>query len=275
MKIGVIGCSGKVGTQIVKTLYYTYPAFLGACLTRPGSEWVGKDVGELINVSPIGLTITDKVAEVFGNCDVLIDFTNHNTSINNVKQAVKYNKPIVIGTTGFTSEQEDIIQQSSKKIPIFKSANMSLGVNVLYRIVEYAASILSSDLYDIEIVEKHHKSKKDAPSGTALALGNIIAKLYNSDLKNLTHSIRKGISQGREPNKIGFSVIRGGDTIGEHSVLFMGEGEVLELKHVSNSRAIFVQGAIKAATWIVNQKKGFYLFSDIINSLYDKNNKSK
>jgi len=267
MKIGILGCGGKVGKQLIKALYYKDPTALGGCLESSDSSLLGQDIGNILNIGPLGLNVTNNTKEVFSSCDVLIDFTNATAAIENIQLAAKYKKPIVVGTTGFNDGQERIIKNLSKQIAIVKSSNMSLGVNILFNLVECAAKILNKELYDVEIIEKHHKNKKDAPSGTALTLGTLVAKARKEDLKNIIHSPRKGITGGREPNKIAFHVIRGGDLVGEHSVLFIGEGETLELKHTAINRDIFVNGAIKAAKWIVGKPSGFYSFGEIINQL--------
>lgn len=267
MKIGVLGCGGRVGKQLVTALYYNDPTCLGGCLESYDSSILGQDIGNIINTGPLGVAVSDNAEEVFSTCNVLIDFTSAAATLEHVQLAAKLNKPIVIGTTGFTDKQEHIIKQCSKQIAIVKSSNMSLGVNVLFKLVECAAKVLNKELYDVEIIEKHHKHKKDAPSGTALTLGNLIAKAREEDLQNIIHSHRKGISNGRESNKIAFHAVRGGSIIGEHSVLFIGEGEIIELKHTALSRDVFVNGAIKAAKWIVGKPSGFYSFNEIINQL--------
>lgn len=266
MKIGVLGCNGRVGKQILSNLYNNDPAYLGGCLETSDSPVLGKDIGTLINTEALGIKITSQIEDLMPVCDVFIDFTNNIASIENATSAAKFSKPIVIGTTGFTDKQEIIIKNLAKEIPIVKSSNMSLGVNVLFKLVESAAKILNEELYDIEILEIHHKNKKDSPSGTALTIGNLIAKVRGQDLKNIIHSSRKGLTSGREPNKIAFHSIRGGNSIGEHSVLFLGEGETIELKHTSNNRDIYVNGAIKAAKWIFGKPNGLYSFRQVINN---------
>lgn len=270
MKIGVLGCNGRVGKQLLNTLYNNDPACLGGCLESFDSSVLGNDIGTLINKEPLGIKITSRIEDLAPICDVFIDFTNNISAVEHTTYASKINKPIVIGATGFQDDQEITIKKLSKNIPIVKSSNMSLGVNVLFKLVECAAKVLNKELYDIEILETHHKNKKDAPSGTALTIGNLIAKIREEDLKDIIHSQRKGLTSGREANKIAFHSIRGGSSIGAHSVLFLGDGETIELKHTSNSRNIFVNGAIKAAKWIVGKPNGLYSFSQVINKIYEE-----
>ncbi|MGV3278907.1 4-hydroxy-tetrahydrodipicolinate reductase [Rickettsiales bacterium LUAb2] len=265
MKIGILGCCGRVGRNLLKEIYYTNPSLLSAGLDNASSPLIGTDLGRLIDVNDIGISVSGNMEEVFAASDVLIDFTVSSAAIDHIKYAAKVKKPIVVGTTGFNDKQEALIKKLAEQIVIVKSSNMSLGMNVLFQAVEYVASILLANNYDIEIVEKHHRSKIDAPSGSALTLGNIVAKANGDSLQNLYHSPRKGISNGREKGKIAFHAIRGGDLIGEHSVMFIGDGESIELKHTATSRNIFVGGALKAAKWALTKEKGLYAFSDVIS----------
>lgn len=265
IKLGILGCCGKVGRELVKEVYYNNPEMLAGCLENPSSSKIGMDLGEAVGLSHIGVSISADIMELYNKVDVLIDFTNSSSSLSYIKAASEFNKPIVVGTTGFNDEQEEQIKQYAKKIAIVKSSNMSLGVNVLFKLLEVASTLLKEEDYDIEILEKHHKHKIDAPSGTAITLGNIIAASRDSDLSSLYHPSRKGITKGRQQGKIGFSSIRGGDLKGEHSVMFLGNGEVIELKHTSTSRLIFIKGAIRAASWVVGKPAGLYNLQDVLN----------
>ena len=261
MKIGITGCRGKMGCELLKRLINENDVIIAAGLEKQGSESIGSDILEGISTKALGVKITDNPLELFDKSDVVIDFSNVKLSVELAKIASQKNKSLVIGTTGFNDEENELIKQAALTAPILKAANMSLGVNLLLSLVEKASKVLYND-FDIEILEMHHKHKIDAPSGTALALGEAAAKGANKSLKNvITPVSREGL---REQGKIGFAVLRGGSVVGEHSVIFAGLNERIELSHKSESRIIFVNGAIKAAKWLYQKPAGLYNMQDVL-----------
>jgi 4-hydroxy-tetrahydrodipicolinate reductase len=208
--------------------------------------------------------ITSDRVSAFRACDVLIDFTAPEATMDHIALAVQYKKPIVIGTTGLNPRQEENLVAASKHVPVFYSANMSIGVNVLAALVEQAAARLS-DEFDIEIFEAHHRHKADAPSGTALLLGRAAAKGRGVNLSAVQVLSREGQTGARAKGAVGFSVFRGGDVVGDHTVTFAGEGERIELSHKASDRAIFARGAIRAALWLAGRPPGAYSMRDMLN----------
>lgn len=248
-KIGVLGCTGRVGALVVREIQARH---FGASVTLAGGT-VRPGLPEKSD-----FFITHDADELFRRADALIDFTSPETTARHAWLAAKHHKPLVIGTTGLNEAQEKELRDAAKEAPIVYSANMSLGVNFLLVFIEQMASRLGSE-WDIEILETHHKYKIDAPSGTALALGKAATR-GRKDKEKFVFD-RKG---EREPGSIGFAVRRGGDTVGDHTVSFMTEGEIIELRHVAGDRVLFARGAVKAALWLRNQKNGLYSMRDVL-----------
>lgn len=251
-----------MGKAIVLCIKDTEGVSISGGTESPGHPAIGKDIGELAGLEKKGITIVENIEDALVGCDVIIDFTTPETSIRNLNIAVKHGKSIVIGTTGFSAEQKKSISQVAKSIRCVLAPNMSIGVNVLFKVAGDVAKILN-DAYDIEIIEAHHKFKKDAPSGTATRLSEIVADSLGSNIDEVGVYGRKGMTE-RRPKEIGVHTIRAGDIVGEHRVLFGGMGENLELFHRAQSRETFARGSIRAAKWLVNQSPGLYDMQDVL-----------
>lgn len=232
-------------------------------LEPEGSPFLGSDLGQLIGVSHIGVQVTDDPLEAIRKADGIIDFSHPSVSAEIAGYAAQARITHIIGTTGFSAEQENLIEAAARHATIVKSGNMSLGVNLLAGLVETAAAALGSD-WDIEILDMHHRHKIDAPSGTALLLGEAAAKGRNIDLNENRESGRDGISEPRKDGAIGFAALRGGSVVGDHEVIFASEGEQIRLVHRAESRDIFASGALKAALWAQGQSSGLYSMRDVL-----------
>lgn len=260
IKVSVIGAAGKMGKNIINAIHQSDGVQIVGAVERRGNSAVGKDSGEIAGAGKNNVIITDNLENIIKDSDVTIDFTSPESTVENIRLNEKYLKPAVIGTTGFSTEQRDIINDVSKKIPILLSPNMSIGVNLLFKLVQITAQALGKN-YDVEIVEMHHRFKKDAPSGTAKKLGEIICNTL--DIKNRLYG-REGFIGERTDNEIGIFAVRAGDIVGEHTVIFSGIGERIELTHRAHSRMTFAQGAVKAAIFIIKQKPGLYSMLDVL-----------
>jgi 4-hydroxy-tetrahydrodipicolinate reductase len=255
-KIGVLGAGGRMGAMIIREILSgQYGVGLGAAVERDGSPKIGSDAGN-------GIKITADKNAAFKDCDVLIDFSSPEATMEHVALAQQHHKPLVVGTTGLGKAQETALVEAAKKTAIFYTANMSLGVNLLMSLVEQAAAKLNAG-FDIEIFEAHHKHKVDAPSGTALALARSAAKGRGVKLEEVmvAHTPTSG---ARKEGTIGMSVFRGGDVVGEHTVTFAGLGERVELTHRATDRAIFAKGSVKAAIWLTGKPAGLYSMRDLL-----------
>ena len=261
--IAIIGVTGRMGRAIVRAAAESSDVKVVAGLASASSKEAGKDVGELAGVAARGVRVTSNLAAVLAQCDVAIDFSNAGATAENVAACRAARKPIVIGTTGFSSEVEQQIDEAAREIPVLVAPNTSVGVTLLIELVRAAAKALPGTGFDIEINEAHHRSKRDAPSGTALALGRAAASGRGVDLAKVGVGARTGDSPRKE-GEIGFSVVRGGDIVGEHTVLFAGAGEVLTLGHRATDRSIFAQGAVRAAAWLAAQPAGRYAMRDVV-----------
>lgn len=256
MKIGVVGCNGRVGKLIINEL-------LSGDWETHGLELAGGSSRETVDNGDQYFT-TDDEEELFKASDVIIDFTLPEGTRNHAKLAAEHKKTLIVGTTGLTQEDELVLQQAAEKTTIVYAANMSIGVNLLLALVEQAAARLDPE-WDIEIFESHHKYKVDAPSGTALAIGRAAAAGRNNSLENLADYNRHGAIGVREKGKIGFSVARGGDVVGEHTAFFFGDGERLELTHKATNRKLFAKGALRAALWSAEKPAGLYSMRDVLD----------
>jgi 4-hydroxy-tetrahydrodipicolinate reductase len=261
--IAVIGVTGRMGRAIVRAAAESESVKVVAGLASESSKELGRDVGELAGVAAAGVRVTTEVAAALSKADVAIDFSNASATAANIAAARAARKPIVIGTTGFSSEIGALIDAAAKEIPVLVAPNTSVGVTLLVELVREAAKALPAAGFDIEIQEAHHRHKRDAPSGTALALGRAAAEGRGVDLGKVGVGARTGDSPRKE-GEIGFSVTRGGDIVGEHAVLFAGAGEVLSLGHRATDRSIFAQGAVRAAVWLAGQRPGRYAMRDVV-----------
>jgi len=259
-KVIVLGAAGKMGKNIIMAINESKELELVGAIEKKGHPAIGMDSGENAGIGKNQILITDNLENIISNADLTIDFTSPLSSIENIKINHKYKKPAVIGTTGFSNEQLNLIKDLSKDIPILLSPNMSIGVNLLFNLVKIAAEKLGKD-YDVEIIELHHRLKKDAPSGTALKIKDIIAKELG--IENIIYG-REGITGERSKNEIGVFAVRAGDIVGEHTVIFATTGERIEITHRASSRMTFAKGAVKAALFIIQQKPGLYSMQDVL-----------
>jgi 4-hydroxy-tetrahydrodipicolinate reductase len=259
----VCGVGGRMGGAVVRAMRQSPDLKLVAAIDRPGSSRLGKDAGEIAAAGHLNVAITASIGALLTPSSVVIDFTCPEASLGFLRAAAKEHAPMVIATTGFTSEQLAEIERLAKETPVLLAANTSLGVNVLVSLLGRAAKMLGED-YDVEIVEAHHRFKKDAPSGTALALGRAIAQGLGRDLEQVGIHGRKGIVGERGKKEIALLSVRAGDIVGEHTVIFGGIGERLEFIHRAHSRDTFAHGAIRAARWLSGRKPGLYAMQDVL-----------
>lgn len=261
--IVIAGASGRMGRMLIATVAESEDAALAGCLVRPGHDWIGADAGSAMGGAPLGVTVSDDPARVLEGAQALIDFTAPDSTVALAEAAAKAGVPHVIGTTGLDTPHLDAIAQAARRIAIIRAGNMSLGVNLLTRITRQVATALDAD-FDIEIVEAHHRHKVDAPSGTALMLGDAAAQGRDVALDSVREGGRDGITGPRARGTIGFSAVRGGDIVGEHDVIFAGAGERVVLRHVATDRGIFARGALKAALWAQGRAPGCYDMCDVL-----------
>jgi len=263
IRMAIAGAGGRMGRQLIQAVSQAEGVVLGAALQRKGSSLVGTDAGELAGVGHLNVKVSDSLDDVVDDFDILIDFTRPEGTLTYLDFCQKHHKGIVIGTTGFDDVGKAAIVQASKVIPVVFAANFSVGVNVVLKLLEKAAKVMG-DYTDIEIVEAHHRHKVDAPSGTALAMGEAIAGALGRDLKECAVYAREGYTGERDPKSIGFATIRAGDIVGEHTVMFADIGERVEITHKASSRMTFANGAVKAAVWLSSQKVGLYDMKDVL-----------
>ena len=263
MKIAILGGSGRMGQMLIRTVLETEGAALSGVTERAESDWVGRDVGEAMGGAAIGVVVCADPAPIFAGADAVIDFTAPAATVAHAGLAAEQGVVHVIGTTGFEDAHLAALAKAAEKTVIIRAGNMSLGVNLLTVLAEKVAKALDED-FDIEIVESHHRHKVDAPSGTALMLGEAAARGRGVDLAEKRDSGRDGITGARKRGDIGFAALRGGDVVGEHDVIFAGEGERVILRHVATDRRIFARGAVKAALWGRCEAPGAYDMIDVL-----------
>ena len=265
MALGIIVCGagGRMGGAVIRAAQQSAAVQVVAAVDRPGGARVGRDAGELSGVGNIGISVSDQITAALKPNTVIIDFTSPEASLGYLKEAAKQRIPIVIATTGFDAKQLSAIKRLARRTPTLLSGNASLGVNVLVSLLSKAAKMLG-DEYDVEIVEAHHRFKKDAPSGTALALGRSVAGALDRDLDKVGINGRKGMVGARGKKEIALLSVRAGDIVGEHTVIFGGIGERLEFIHRAHSRDTFAHGAIRAAQWLAGQNVGLFGMSDVL-----------
>jgi len=263
IRIGISGSGGRMGRMLVAEVKATPGVRLAGGAEAPGSPYLGRDIGELAGIGPVGLAVTSDAAALFARSEVVIDFSTPAASAAHAGIAAQTKTALVIGTTGLDKGQNAALAEAAKTAAILWAPNMSLGVNLLLGLVEQVARSLAED-YDIEILEMHHRHKVDAPSGTALALGRAAAKGRGIDLDAHSQRVRDGIVGPRKSGEIGFATLRGGDVVGDHTVMFAAEGERIELTHKAQSRAVFSKGAIRAALWAQGRQPGLYSMFDVL-----------
>ena len=263
MKLAVAGVAGRMGQMLVKTIDASSGGTVSGATERAGHEWNGQDLGLCMGGPAVGVIVRDDPAEAFKDADVLIDFTSPESTVRNAAAAADLGCAVVIGTTGLSDDDLSAIGAAARKTAIVRAGNMSLGINLMVLLTQSVARALDDD-FDIEIVEAHHRHKVDAPSGTALMLGEAAATGRGISLKTASDRGRDGITGSRTRGNIGFSAIRGGNIIGEHDVVFAGEGERVVLRHIATDRAIYAQGALKAAQWVLGRPPGEYGMKDVL-----------
>ena len=263
-RVAIAGVSGRMGRALLEAVAADASCTLAAAIDRPGSPLLGQDAG-VVTGSISGIRVSDALAAgADGAVQALIDFTRPEATFAYMDACIAANVPLVIGTTGFDDAGRARIHAAARHIPIVFAPNMSVGVNLLLKLAELAAQVLD-DGYDIEIIEAHHRHKVDAPSGTALGLGQAVARATGRDLDACAVYGREGVTGERDPKTIGFATVRGGDIVGDHTLLFAGIGERVELTHKASSRATFAQGALRAAKWLQGQAPGLYDMRDVLN----------
>ncbi len=261
--IVVMGASGRMGQMLIKTIADNPACNLVAALERPGHDWVGRDVGDCMGGAALGVTVTDDALEAMSKAQAVIDFTAPAATIAMAELAAQARAVHVIGTTGLSDDDLAYLKVAARHATIVRAGNMSLGVNLLTQLTKKVAAALDAD-FDIEVIEAHHRHKVDAPSGTALMLGEAAAEGRGVKLADVSDRGRDGITGARKRGDIGFSAIRGGDIVGEHDVLFAADGERITLRHVATDRTVFARGAVKAALWGQGRKPGEYDMLDVL-----------
>ena len=261
MKLAIAGSSGKMGRMVIEAALAADDVTIAAALERPDAPQIGEDCALFLGRTS-GVAITSDLAAL-ANADVLVDFTRPEGTLRHLAACVEHRVRAVIGTTGFDEAGRRQIEQAARNVPVVFSPNMSVGVNVSFRLAELAARLLSGD-FDVEIIEAHHRQKVDAPSGTALRLGELVASALGRPLQEVAVHSRHGLTGARPPGSIGFSVVRGGDMVGEHTVLFVGDGERVEITHRASSRMTYALGSLRAARFLAQRAQGLYDMRDVL-----------
>ena len=256
-RVAILGAAGRMGRALIQSLAAEPGLKLGAALEHPASPELGRDAAALAGLEPAGVLISADLQSALPAFDVLLDFTRPEGTLKALAVCAAAGKAMVIGTTGFSAEQKTALEEAARRMPVCLSANYSVGVNVSLRLLELAAKALGPG-YDVEIVEAHHHHKVDAPSGTALRMGEAVAAGLGRKLADCAVYSREGITGERKPGTIGFAAVRGGDVVGDHTVMFLGDGERVEIAHKASSRANFARGALRAAAWLAGKPAGLY-----------------
>lgn len=263
MKIGIVGCAGRMGRMLVAETLATEGAILAGGTEHAESPFLGQDIGQLAGKENAGLPVGSDTEALFAAADVVIDFTLPMATIPHAEAAVRNGTAWVLGTTGLSTADQQAVDKAAETIAVLQAANYSVGVNLLQRLTRQVAEVLGND-YDIEILEMHHRHKVDAPSGTALVLGKAAAEGRGVDLDTVSQRVRDGHTGARIPGDIGFATLRGGDVAGDHSVIFAADGERLELTHKASNRGVFAKGAVRGAQWIAGKSPGLYSMQDVL-----------
>jgi 4-hydroxy-tetrahydrodipicolinate reductase len=262
VKVAILGCSGRMGRNLIQAAHEHASIELIGGSVRETSSFVDFDLGELAGIGAIGIKTCKELSQL-KQADVLIDFTSIETTLENIIWCKEHQKALVIGTTGFSDEQVKIIEQAGKTMPLVLAPNTSVGVNLMFKLLQVTAKAIG-DYTDIEIFEAHHRFKKDAPSGTAVKMGQVIADTLGRDLNKVAVYGREGITVERDRETIGFATVRAGDIVGEHTAFFADLGERLEITHKASSRMTFALGAMRAAFWLSEADAGFYDMQDVL-----------
>ena len=262
IRLAIAGASGRMGRMLIEAALKDRDVVLAAAFDQPGNPFVGRDAGELAGAA-CGVAIGDDARAAMAAADCLIDFTRPEGTLHHLDIAVELGKAVVIGTTGFSAEQKERIAACARRIPVVFAPNMAVGVNAVFKLLEVAARILDSG-YDVEIIEAHHRYKVDAPSGTALRMGEVVARELGRDLTECAIYGREGVTGERRPETIGFSALRGGDVVGDHTVLFAGLGERIEITHKAGSRMPYALGSLRAARFLAGRQAGLFDMQDVL-----------
>ena len=263
INIGVIGAGGRMGRMLIEAVQDNPQTSLSAAIEREGSSLIGADAGEVAAMERLNIKIVDDLVSVIDDIDVLIDFSLPDATEQNMQTCAEHKVAMVIGTTGFNEQQEQVLTEASKHIPIVYAGNYSTGVNLSLKLLGMAAKAFGNEA-DVEVIEAHHKHKIDAPSGTAYMMAQAVAEARGQNLKEVAVYGREGQTGAREAGSIGIHAIRGGEIIGDHTVMFIADGEVVEITHRARARMTFAAGAVRATTWVIQQKAGQYNMQDVL-----------
>ena len=262
-RIAITGAAGRMGRSLIEACHNTDGLEVSVALEHPESSLLGSDAGDLAGVGKLGIEVGADIGAVIDDFDVLIDFTRPEPTLINLEACRRAGRRMVIGTTGFSGEQKSQISAAAQAIPVVFAPNMSVGVNLCLKLLDTAARVLG-DAVDIEVIEAHHRHKVDAPSGTALRMGEVVADALGRDLKTCAVYGREGHTGERDRNTIGFETIRAGDIVGDHTVMFAGAGEIVEITHKAASRMTFANGALRAASWLMDKEAGLFDMQDVL-----------
>lgn len=262
IKIAVVGASGRMGRMIIESVLKDPSVRLVAAIDQAGTSAIGKDAGELVG-APCGVAVSDDVEAGIALADCLIDFTRPEGTLTHLELCRRHKVGMVVGTTGFDEAGKQAIAAAAGEIPLVFAPNMSVGVNVVFKLLDMASRIMAEG-YDIEIVEAHHRHKIDAPSGTALRMGEVVAQALGRDLKACAIYGREGVTGERDPSTIGFATVRGGDIVGDHTVMYCGTGERVEISHKAGSRMPYALGSLRAARFLAGKPNGLYDMQDVL-----------
>jgi 4-hydroxy-tetrahydrodipicolinate reductase len=264
LDIAITGAAGRMGRSLIQSCHDNANCQLGAAIEYSGSSFIGNDAGELAGIGKLNKVLVPAPSEVTSDFHTMIDFTRPEVTLNNLKFCVANNKNIIIGTTGFTDEEKNQIAEAAKSIAIVFAPNMSVGVNLCFKLLDIAARVLGDDV-DVEVIEAHHRHKVDAPSGTALRMGEVVAEALGRNLDDCAVYGRQGVTGERDRKTIGFETIRAGDIVGDHTVMFADIGERVEITHKASNRMTFANGAIRAALWLEDKSTGLYDMQDVLD----------
>jgi 4-hydroxy-tetrahydrodipicolinate reductase len=262
IKLAIVGAGGRMGQSLIEASASSENLVLTTATERPGSSLLGADAGEVVGMGTLGVPLTEELSPT-DDFDVLIDFTRPEVTLSHLEVCRSMGRRIVIGTTGFSDDERQHIEMAGKEIGIVIAPNMGVGVNLCFKLLDIAAKVLGDEV-DIEVIEAHHRNKVDAPSGTALRMGEIVAEALGRDLKDCAVYGREGRTGVRERKTIGFETIRAGDIVGEHTVMFAADGERVEISHKASSRLTFASGALRAAQWLMGKDKGVFDMQDVL-----------
>lgn len=262
-RIAIAGAAGRMGKALIEATRLNSATMLSGAIVRPSSSLVGVDVGEFAGIGKVDIKIVGNIGDIMDQFDVLIDFSSPSATLENVKLCAQHKKPIVVGTTGFSESEKAELLFYQTEIPLLLSANFSTGVNLCFKLLDIAARVLGDD-YDVEVYEAHHRHKVDSPSGTAVRMGEVLANALDRNLKEVAVYGREGQIGARPRDTIGFATVRGGDVVGDHTVMFMADGERVEITHKASSRLAFANGAVRAAVWLQQQHSGLFDMQDVL-----------